>query len=121
MNGEGVQRGLRCIVGESLRVVDRRAGVAVQRQRTQNAGEVDDTCCGTFAQQGQQSLCQCDSGKQIRLKDLLQRFGRSGTGSIATPAAFFRDAGIVNQNVEFPKVPLDILDSCVAVFGVGNV
>ena len=42
VDGECVERSLRCIVGEGLGVVDGRFGVGLQGERAENAGEVDD-------------------------------------------------------------------------------
>ena len=48
VHGEGVERGLRCVVGERLGVVDGRVRIGVQSERSKNAGEVDDAAGGAL-------------------------------------------------------------------------
>ena len=97
VDGERVQRGLRRVVGKGLRVVDGRALGRMQRQRRQDARQVDDAAGVALAQQRQQRLRQCDDGKEVGLEGLAQHLStrscwsrcRSRASSI-TPALLMR-------------------------------
>ena len=76
MDGEGIQRSLRRVIGESLEWVNRRVRIGMKGEGTQDAGNIHNPTGRRFAYEWQQFLCQRNGRKEIRFKSFAQHFGR---------------------------------------------
>ena len=65
MDGKGVERRLRRVVGEPLHPVDRRLRVGVQRQRPEDAREVDDPTGRDFRISGRSVCMSATTAKKL--------------------------------------------------------
>src|ERR1039458_1802349 len=100
MDCKGIERGLRGVVGEVLRARDGRTGRGVQRQRAENAGQVDDAAGGTALQQREQRLGKLDDGKEVRIEGAAQLGLGDGGRIVTAKVAFGEETGVIYQDIE---------------------
>ena len=94
VHGEGIQRSLRRVVGESLEWVNRRVRIGMKGEGTQDAGNIHNSTGWRFAYEWQQFLRQRNGRKEIRFKSFAQDFRRHRADGIwlsfKTPALLTR-------------------------------
>src|SRR5689334_19601764 len=72
MDGESIQRGFRCVVGQSLKTIDSGAWVGMQSQRAENARKIDDASFRRLSDQRQQHLCELNRAEEVGIEGLAQ-------------------------------------------------
>src|SRR5271170_5360637 len=72
VDGEGVERGLRCVVRKVLESGDGTLWIGVQSERAEDAGEIDNAAGVALLEKRQQLLRNEDDGEDIGLEDAPQ-------------------------------------------------